>query len=305
MVAEIERVMGPHGSVRRRVRLRDTRGRLREIDVLIAFRHANREYHIAFECRRREHKDGIEWLDQLENKYKYVPQVNRVVAVSASGFSEGALAAARNAGIDAMTLSETDTGNWRIQWGVDHMAFYVCHGGVVEVGVHYPPGTEGPELGNAELRHDSALFVTKENDGLSVRDLWSRYISGALFADPAHAPRVPTRRQVVLRITEDYPLCLTWESHRYPVSHLAVLVEYWVEPTEVALLPAHEYRDVETGEVKWGIREAAEPVVVDGKPVYLRWHYEPLDECPDGVAKMYITMRPSEDGFADAEGQVT
>lgn len=88
-------------------------GTNREVDVLVEFAFAGHTHRLAVECRDRKKKDDVQWVDGLIGKYSHLP-VNKVVAVSKSGFSEGARQKAANCIIDIelMTLSEATATNW-------------------------------------------------------------------------------------------------------------------------------------------------------------------------------------------------
>ena len=57
---------------------------------------------IAVETRGRKRKDDIEWIDSLVGKYLDL-NVQKIIAISYSGFSASAVAKARAKNIDALT----------------------------------------------------------------------------------------------------------------------------------------------------------------------------------------------------------
>src|SRR5262245_6390790 len=61
----------------------------REVDVLLTHRAFGTVLRIAVECHDRKRHDDIEWIDSLIGKYKDL-EVDKVIAVSASGFSRAA-----------------------------------------------------------------------------------------------------------------------------------------------------------------------------------------------------------------------
>jgi hypothetical protein len=83
----------------------------REIDILISINSFNSVMRIAIECRGRKKKDDIQWIDELVGKYRDL-DVNKVVAVSKSGFSKGAIEKAKQNNIDTLTLKEAETIDW-------------------------------------------------------------------------------------------------------------------------------------------------------------------------------------------------
>ena len=90
------------------------------MDILITNRYAGHDIRILVECRDRARNETVEWIDALIGKSSSL-DVNKVVAVSSKGFTEGALSKASKNGIDALTLKqarETDWGNYPIKPGV-------------------------------------------------------------------------------------------------------------------------------------------------------------------------------------------
>lgn len=83
----------------------------REIDVLIEKEEEGRTLRIALECRDRSHKDEIGWIDSLIGKYLNL-QVDKVIAVSSSGFSKQAKLKAKTNNIELRALSEIKTIDW-------------------------------------------------------------------------------------------------------------------------------------------------------------------------------------------------
>jgi len=83
----------------------------REIDVLIEKQLNDNIYRIAIECRDRSSKDDITWIDGLIGKYKNLP-VNKIIAISHSGFSESAELKAEEEKIELRKTEEIYSLNW-------------------------------------------------------------------------------------------------------------------------------------------------------------------------------------------------
>jgi hypothetical protein len=83
----------------------------REVDVLIEREVNSKKVLIAVECRDRSSKDDIQWIDELIGKYLNLP-VNRVIAVSNSGFTNGAVKKAYANDIELRTLDEALSTVW-------------------------------------------------------------------------------------------------------------------------------------------------------------------------------------------------
>jgi len=107
LVARIEADAGPLGlTVTSPDRIRDrTTGRLREVDASVRTKIGTSNILITIECRKRRAKQDVTWIEQLSTK-KNAIGASRTIAVSSSGFSQKAEAAARHHGIDLRRLSD-------------------------------------------------------------------------------------------------------------------------------------------------------------------------------------------------------
>ncbi len=83
----------------------------REVDVLIEKVDNGVTKRIAIECRDRLAKDDIVWIDGLIGKYLNLG-VDRVIAVSSSGFSKSAELKATASGIELRTTNEIRNIDW-------------------------------------------------------------------------------------------------------------------------------------------------------------------------------------------------
>ncbi len=107
LVARIESDAGPLGltvTSPDRIRCRTT-GRLREVDASVRTQIGTSSILITIECRKRRVKQDVTWIEQLSTK-KHAIGAARTIAVSSSGFSPEAEAAARHHGIDLRRLSD-------------------------------------------------------------------------------------------------------------------------------------------------------------------------------------------------------
>jgi Restriction endonuclease len=89
----------------------DGEGAEREIDILVEARLAGHDIKVAVECRDRARDETLEWIDGLSGKTSRL-KLNKVVAVSSSGFSPGAQRKAADHNIDLLTAHEAATVDW-------------------------------------------------------------------------------------------------------------------------------------------------------------------------------------------------
>lgn len=105
LVAAIERQLAPLGAVVTESKLikeknSDTE---REVDIAIESQVGQHRVLIAVECRDRSRPENLEWIDGLIGKYRDLP-VEKVVAVSRSGFTRTATKKAKEVNISTVTL---------------------------------------------------------------------------------------------------------------------------------------------------------------------------------------------------------
>jgi len=83
----------------------------REVDILIVQSIAGHKIQIAVECRDKSRKDDITWIDAVIGKYADL-EVNKIVAVSRSGFSQPAIEKAIEHKIETITLKQALRRDW-------------------------------------------------------------------------------------------------------------------------------------------------------------------------------------------------
>jgi len=79
----------------------------REIDVSLKGNMGFHDMLAILECRKRKHKDDVTWIEQLATKRDHTG-ANLAIAISSSGFTEGARLKADFLGIRLRTVSEID-----------------------------------------------------------------------------------------------------------------------------------------------------------------------------------------------------
>ena len=111
-----QQLNSPGGRVEESVLLSERGGGTpREVDILLHSRVFGIDLRIAVECRGRKHKDDIIWIDGLIGKYRDLG-IDKVVAVSKSGFSQGAIDKAAASGIETFTLRKALETDWPTQF---------------------------------------------------------------------------------------------------------------------------------------------------------------------------------------------
>lgn len=84
----------------------------REVDVLLTLNAGIGVLRIAIECRERSRKDDVSWIDELIGKYRNL-FIDKVIAVSNTGFTAAAIEKARLNNITLMAVVDASTTNWQ------------------------------------------------------------------------------------------------------------------------------------------------------------------------------------------------
>jgi hypothetical protein len=83
----------------------------REVDILVEYSYAGHPCNFVVECRDRSKKDSVEWIDGLIGKVRDL-QVDKVIAVSSSGFSKSAQRKARAVNIETISMKDAEAIDW-------------------------------------------------------------------------------------------------------------------------------------------------------------------------------------------------
>ena len=162
IIADIYRALTPMGATfQESAIVEEPDGTQREIDVLIRTAVAGSEISLAVECRDYNRKQSIEWVDSLIGKYQALP-IDKVVAVSSSGFSETSIMKASRHRIQCLSATEAEGADWAEKfcrpWKSLHYEMRLYH-----------LATYGP--GDAKLTHTELMedWSLKHDDALSEK----------------------------------------------------------------------------------------------------------------------------------------
>lgn len=108
----------------------DATGERREVDILIERSFADVDLLIAVECRKHGRRQNVEWIDLLIGKYKHL-RVNKLIAISPTPFSASAKSKAEVEGIEAITVNEALTKDWKAS--IEQWKFYANSHTVIEI----------------------------------------------------------------------------------------------------------------------------------------------------------------------------
>lgn len=263
VVAELEVAMAKQGiSVQSPGHLLDKdTGSQREVDVLITVPYSPRPLIIIIECRRRDSVQDVTWIEQLAAKRASL-NVDRVIAVSSSGFGEPAKKKAQMLGIETRMLKELSPELVQelvyissFLFGIiafDNVAIEDVELGPLlanrSVPVPEPPTLLKEVMENKDI--EAQIFIdTNSQERLSLGDIFRR--SSDVIVNSAapgiHPGQPPVRRSVTFDLPgfppsiqvcdSDLP-CYLWK--------FTITADFWIKGMKT-LVPVsfHEYTDRE------------------------------------------------------------
>jgi hypothetical protein len=137
----------------------------REIDILIEVKVSGIELKIAIECRDRSRDETVEWVDALIGKYSRL-RVNKVVAVSSSGFSGEAERKAAAHNIDTITAEEAARVDWAARVAAEFFTVMTHSFMLLWIGAFSKDGAEissskidpdNPEIKPENIQHNNSI----------------------------------------------------------------------------------------------------------------------------------------------------
>ncbi|GLS22839.1 hypothetical protein GCM10007874_58590 [Labrys miyagiensis] len=111
----IHSVIEPLAVARRESEILSDDGDDREIDIYVEMPSFNGVFKIGIECRDHSRPQDIDWIDSLIGKTIDL-KLNRVIAVSSSGFTKKAVKKAKRKNIDLLTLEEAASVDWALKF---------------------------------------------------------------------------------------------------------------------------------------------------------------------------------------------
>ena len=201
-----------------------------EVDVVIEATVGQHALRVAVECRDHARPATVEWINELAGRYASLP-VDRVVAVSRSGFSAGAKHRAKGTKVNLLTLKEAQETDWPGTFQGWRMAFVEVAPKPRGVRVKYlgeSPGRNGVDLLNAAIADASGRIISTV--GADAKELYLRYAMQSL------REWWPTQAETILRSEEEHSrtVDLSFKVHDrsvvapdgklYPISELIIKV---------------------------------------------------------------------------------
>lgn len=101
----------PNSTISTNVKIVDNNGIKREIDVLVEDKSCTPHRLIAFECKDYKYRVEVGIVDGVIGKFFDIPNINKIVIVTSTGYTAGAKTKAKNKGIDLYEFTEVPLDN--------------------------------------------------------------------------------------------------------------------------------------------------------------------------------------------------
>ena len=241
MIAEIYRQLAPTGArVSESALVRElSSGSYREVDVLIEHVVVDTDVVIAVECRDRRRPSDLVWIDELIGKYAHLP-VDRVIAVSRSGFSDAARQKAKASRIELRTLDECTRADWphELQFAaigrLDVNVSYLSYEWVMEPPTD--PSQRLTEIIIADIPVDLEIFSAVEE--ANIRDLVNEYLASEIGRAFVYAEQMATSFCQIYCLHSDSTIFVTSDGVHHVVRETWIACEI---TTSYRNLPNRQY----------------------------------------------------------------
>lgn len=97
-------------------------GEKREVDIVLESSLAGHMIVVGIECTSQTRPATVEWVEQMAAKHQFLP-TDKLVLISKSGFTEGAIEKARLLTIDTCSLEEATAANWKTAMNLREVLF--------------------------------------------------------------------------------------------------------------------------------------------------------------------------------------
>ena len=166
-------------------------GERREVDIVIEHILAGHNLLVSVECIDQTRKATVEWVERMAGKHEHLP-TDKLVLVSRSGFWSTALYAAKQRGIDTLSITEASAADWNIVINLEELE--VRHQRLYPTDFH------------VLVPDDAAPLVA----GLTVRDLRVRPKGADSFLPMSHLVELALASPDVRRLVDEASSADEW-----------------------------------------------------------------------------------------------
>ncbi len=256
----------------------------REVDVSVRFRKGSHDFLIIFECRDRKRKNGPDWIEQITQKTRDLG-ANKVIAVSSSGFTQGAIEKAKQHNIKLRTLEEItpqEIFDWFIPKSIPVRRPYFDVKQLQFIEKEFKLETLAKlttffnKFGEEQIQNHKFILLKGVQEPGSIKDLFSTIKWETFFADITCSGKKVLKKIEVYPENRDTGFQLLIDDEQITIDHFVITVELWIEETEIDIHSIKGYK-------------------VDEKTLSQIIKFEDID-FPDGKRVMEILLTPHEEG---------
>lgn len=149
-------------------------GQEREVDILITRQVGTVSLKLAIECRNRNRKQDVSWVEQAKSKFQDI-RIDKGILVSTSGLSEPALAKAKSYNIEVRSFENCSPESISRWFKVSHLEFGIVKYQLLHASLRIDP----QNIGNAVLpssSNETALFSKKSKNWHSLKEIFEQLV---------------------------------------------------------------------------------------------------------------------------------
>ena len=252
LVAFLEKTLGPQGiKVKSPDYIRGCISKsLREIDISLRSHTSSSEILVIIECRDRKGTEDVTWIEQLPSKREDVG-AHKVVAVSSTGFSSGAINMAKVKDIELRTLEEIDPNEILLWFGFEELTVLNYHINFkhVSIKLSVPKSVSvevSPEVHSSVspvFDINAPIFVRKKDGNkVSLLDIW-KMVPNSIYDDITPG-QSKTKKIIPLNFPdEEERFQILTVTGLIDIEHLIIHAEIGIEIEKRPLRSVRFYRD--------------------------------------------------------------
>jgi hypothetical protein len=283
LVGILERTGMPGAEIKVRDKIFDKIAKeLREVDVSVRFRIGSHNFLIIFECRDRSRPNGPDWIEQIIQKTRDLG-ANKVIAVSASGFTKGAIEKAKHYDIELRALKEITSKDIIGISLPGKLPVLKKRYAIFEISLQ--PKTKDPKIlaslqdyvKNYRLDPNiPTIFINSRDPPISINELFLNTNLNEAFKD---LPKDGSKVRQSFTLEPENPTIefkFSLANGQIAISRIHLVVDLWVEQQSARLESMKSYSH-------------------DEKTLFQLIRYDNLD-FPDGKRSLEFLFQPSSDG---------
>ena len=252
LVAFLEKTLGPQGiKVKSPDYIRGCISKsLREIDISLRSHTSSSEILVIIECRDRKGTEDVTWIEQLPSKREDVG-AHKVVAVSSTGFSSGAINMAKVKDIELRTLEEIDPNEILLWFGFKELTVLNYHINFKDVSIKLSVPKDvsvevSPEVHSSlppVFDINAPIFIRKKDGNkVSLLDIW-KMVPNSIYDDITPGQ---SKTKKIIRLNfpdEEERFQILTVTGLIDISRFIIHAEIWIEIKKRPLTTVRFYRD--------------------------------------------------------------